>query len=1234
MDLRTFALAFAPLVAAQSAPLRVERQPETPAAAQTPAAQPAAPPAPAPTPAKESPFTVEDELASFKLPKGYVAEIVAADPDVAKVVDVSFDDSGRMWCTTATEYPVDANETPGAAELYKKGGKDRVLVFDTPCVRTRQKPRVFAEGLAMPMSVLPIADGVLVAQGPEIFMLRDKDGDGKSDERTLVLEGFGIQDSHLMPHRLTRGPGEWIYVMQGAFNSSQVKTKSGEVVQFDQCKIGRFKADGSKFEVVGTGLNNIWGFVIDSRGEFWIQEANDMGYPVVPFYIGASYPGIGDHRAHPYSPFLAPLARFEIGGTGLSGLALSEDEHGFPTPYDRALILANPITRTIQAIQVRAHDGAHDLELEKELVSSSDAWFRPVAVHYGPDGCLYVVDWYNKIISHNEVPRTDPGRDKTHGRIWRVRHESQTATAVVDVAKLPNEQLAAHLAAESTWEARAAWHQIVDRKLVDVAPALAAIVRDATKSVRVRLLALWSLEGIGHARDAVDATTLGDAEPALRRELTRAFGASSPANAELATLLARDVAENDQGVRLEAVHALGLAATPDDQVIGVLAKLARPTPSIAIDAKDPFSATRAAEITTLVEFERSEIRAALEKHAKETAAWLDSPAAADLALESRVLATLALAPDESAVRLATLLPKLERAPSNEEVVRLAAKSADPAVGACFSALLDGAKTRDAVLANLFAMRDRLQAVDLSAPITKALRAKLAGSNDDATRDITVQLATGFRLKALEPELASIAKSAPNAARRAAAIRALTEIGSKDVALLRELSIGAAPGGEVQRACVTAIAEVKDANAIAALVEMWPKLNPILRSKALDVLSSTKDGASALLAAIDDDSIQPSELDGEVLTRLAKTMAGDKRLDKLVKDLADRLHPVLRFDGGESSVETNLELAGPFTLEAWVNLDDPIDNTDSILGLRPTVDFNFADRRFRMYGGPEGDLIIATKQLAPGTWTHVAITRDDKGNFKLYLNGEPDAAVGKVSSTGFKGLNLGVAVGPGGTRGSFSEVRLWNVARSPDEIGANFARTFAGEKVEHLLFLGTGEGPWPKQNGAVKILRTLDAPTLLDSKAQRELDSKFARFKGLAARRASVQRGSELFTATCMTCHSLHQQGAKIGPPLDGVGLRSMDSLLRAVLTPSAAVESGYRLMRIETLKGELLDGLLASENEQAIVLRRQSREDLTIPRAEIRRMGFDNRSVMPDGLLESLSIDDASALFAFLATQK
>ncbi|PYK62531.1 MAG: hypothetical protein DME21_06010, partial [Verrucomicrobia bacterium] len=174
---------------------------------------------PPPQPPKASPLTPEAELATFSVPPGFKVELVAAEPDGGKFVAVAFDHVGRMWTMTAFEYPLDANESSAEAKaLFARGGRDRVLVFDTPTTPGRQKPRTFAEGLAIPLGLLPYKNGAFVQYDGEIRFYEDTDGDGRADKFTPVLTGFGIEDSHLFPHQFTRAPDGWILMAQGAFN--------------------------------------------------------------------------------------------------------------------------------------------------------------------------------------------------------------------------------------------------------------------------------------------------------------------------------------------------------------------------------------------------------------------------------------------------------------------------------------------------------------------------------------------------------------------------------------------------------------------------------------------------------------------------------------------------------------------------------------------------------------------------------------------------------------------------------------------------------------------------------------------------------------------------------------------------------------------------------------------------------------------------------------------------------
>ena len=361
-------------------------------------------------PRLEYPLTPAQQQATFRVPEGFVVELVASEETgLPKPITVTFDDSGRMWSMTATEYPVDANENADEARaLWAKGGKDRVVIFDQPTAPGPHTPRPFIEGLAMPMGVLPWADGAIVGHGPEIRRYHDRDGDGKADaEFEVIVSGFGIQDSHLLPHQFTLMPDGGIAMAQGAFNKGKPQAAGGgDPVSFDFCKLGVFDPGGANFRVVGYGLNNIWGLVLGREGEMFVQEANDMKFSVTPFQEGTSYPGIGNQKFKPYAPVAPPVADYMLGGTGLSGLALADFRSGgYPDPWNGVTFVANPITRTINAVRIgRSDDGFYRAERVEDFLTCADEAFRPIAITFGPDGCLYITDWYNKIISHNEVP--------------------------------------------------------------------------------------------------------------------------------------------------------------------------------------------------------------------------------------------------------------------------------------------------------------------------------------------------------------------------------------------------------------------------------------------------------------------------------------------------------------------------------------------------------------------------------------------------------------------------------------------------------------------------------------------------------------------------------------------------------------------------------------------------------------------------------------------------------------
>ncbi|WP_327489696.1 PVC-type heme-binding CxxCH protein [Telluribacter sp.] len=604
----------------------------------------------------------EEELAGFKVPEGFIVELVASERDsIVNPIDLTFDDAGRLWTQTARMYPLDPvadikwndllrlMDDPEAQknhpafkrilDLYqgKTKGTDKILVLSDLYGSAPVKTTTWAEGLTIPMSILPYRDGAYVAQGSELFFLSDTDQDGKADRRTPLLTGFGFTDTHTMVHTLVRGPGHWVHFSQGALNKGEVSSLiSGARLKLDYSKIARFSLDAKKLELVSAGLNNIWGFQLRGTGQWYGSEANDLGYSVVPLEPGSAFPGIGNERLRSYQPWVPQLHTFRVGGTGISGTAFADDAAGsFPDEYKNVAFLANPITSTINAVHiVRNSDGSVTARHLPDLLTSEDDWFRPVNMEFGPDGSLYIADWYNKIVSHNELPTTHPDRDKRHGRIWRIRHSSQKPRTVPNLYTVRTEELVEHLKSPSLWEKRAAWHQITDRPVSEtqkLGDQLVLLASDDSQDEITRIHALWSMEGIRQYDPPFMASLLESPLHDLRREAVRSLTSFSLSPAELADRLRELIEDPDPAVRAQVLRTLTEAGGADGATIDLLVRASKPE---LLGHAMGGSYER--------KFERYLARKALEQYPDQLQKYLEAPLAGDIPVVNILWAIQAL----------------------------------------------------------------------------------------------------------------------------------------------------------------------------------------------------------------------------------------------------------------------------------------------------------------------------------------------------------------------------------------------------------------------------------------------------------------------------------------------------------------------------------------------------------------------------------------------------------------
>jgi putative heme-binding domain-containing protein len=478
--------------------------------------------------APTGPRTPAEEKAGFHLPPGFEAQLVASEPTINKPMNLAFDDRGRLWVTSTVEYPwpVDAN----------KKGRDRVVVLDdfAPDGRAR-KSSTFADGLNIPIGVLPLGrgDSALVHSIPAIRKYTDKDGDGKADTSEEMYSSFAFQDTHGMTNAFTWGFDGWIYACHGFANESKVKGADGQPIVMQSGNTYRMKPDGSHVEYFTHGQVNPFGLAFDPMGNLYSCDCHSR--PIYCLLPGAYYPSFG--KPDDGLGFGPEMLQHDHGSTGIAGIVYYAADQ-FPKDYQDRIYIGNVVTSRINDDKLKWTGSTPKAIEQPDFMWSDDPWFRPVDLELGPDGALYVADFYNKIIGHYEVPLTHPGRDRERGRIWRIVYTGKDATAKplrsgYDGTKESTAELVADLGNANLVRRIKAANILVERGQESVGPVKAA--KGDPSPVR-RAHALWVLQRLG-AFGKEELRSFLDKDELVRVHVTRILGERSPSSMGEAELL-------------------------------------------------------------------------------------------------------------------------------------------------------------------------------------------------------------------------------------------------------------------------------------------------------------------------------------------------------------------------------------------------------------------------------------------------------------------------------------------------------------------------------------------------------------------------------------------------------------------------------------------------------------------------------------------------------------------------
>ncbi len=490
------------------------------------------------------------EMAAMSLDTSAAVNLFAADPDIRKPIQANFDSRGRLWVASSEVYP---QITPG------EKADDKIIVLeDTDGDGASDRSTVFADGLLIPTGVVPDGSGgAYVGASTELLHLTDTDGDGRADRRQVVLSGFGTEDTHHLVHTLRWGPDGCLYFNQSIYIHSHIETAYG-TRHLEGGGVWRYRPETGELSVVCKGFINPWGHVFNAVGESFVTD-------------GAYFQGI--NYIFPGAVFVASpgetrfLQGMNPGSPKHCGLEILSGNH-IPPDWSGDLMTSDFRGQRVCRFSLASGASTYSSRQQPEIVTSSHLAFRPIGARMGPDGAIYVADWYNPIIQHGEVDFRDERRDREHGRIWRISFPGRPLDQWPDFESATADQLIAMLESPSLAVRQFAREHLWPKVRLDADTLLRAVAkwRDAATDDQIKAARALEQQWLGEVagrfeRDAFEVVTSGPAGPASRTSLRSASRVAAAGDTLVNNVAMKLASGDDAASRLEAIIMLGNQAT-------------------------------------------------------------------------------------------------------------------------------------------------------------------------------------------------------------------------------------------------------------------------------------------------------------------------------------------------------------------------------------------------------------------------------------------------------------------------------------------------------------------------------------------------------------------------------------------------------------------------------------------------------------------------------------------------
>ncbi|HZN36897.1 MAG TPA: c-type cytochrome, partial [Pirellulaceae bacterium] len=1076
-------------------------------------------------------------------------------------------------------------------------GKDSIRVLeDTDGDGRFEKVTTFADGLNIPIGIYPYKGGCIAWSIPNIWHFEDADGDGVCDKRTVLYGPFDhTRDVHGNCNAFRRGFDGWVYACHGFNNDSRVKGRDGNEVHMQSGNTFRFQLDGSRIEHFTHGQVNPFGMCFDEQ--FNIFTADCHSKPLTQLLRGGYYPSFG--KPHDGLGFVPSMMDHSHGSTAICGVAIYSGEN-FPPEYRGLFYSGNVMTSRINCNKPEYHGSTIRAIEQPDFLSTSDPWFRPVDIHIGPDGAMYILDFYNRIIGHYEVPLPHPGRDRTSGRIWRVAYKGAVGNALrgipgrgTDLTKLTIPQLIEQLDSPQLEHRLRVLNYLADQRAKECAlPATRAF--ESPRSPPQQAAAMWLLRRCASfSQQRLRAAALHSNRDVRLHALKMLADSAALDEGDLSLASAR-TKDEDAFVRRAAAEVLGAHPAPA-QFGGLVSRL----PAIAEDDALFRQAVRLA-IREVLQVMDSDAGWAIAERLGGTKEQMQEVAGLAASAQSAGAAAL----------LVSYLGRLETLPAID-YERLAsnipAASVERLVAICRERSTGDVQSQAVLIRSLAAGLSQRNPV--AAPVLQAWATQICSEILGASSPESVPW-NAVPIDGLPPsENPWVVAARPS------------NDGDKDSLFYYSL-----PKGEQRTGIYRS-----GAFELPAKLSFWCAGHSGFPGRPLN------DGNYVRLR------------DAKTHELLAESRPPRNDTARRFEwDLSKFVRPE-----GEAPAEPRrgyIELIDGDTANAYAWLAV---GRFSLASLNPGQ----AAGRQQLAAEIVGKLKLTI--LKPQLTSLVSAPNTDRtaraAIAQALVAMKPDAraaalavALGDPQTPAVLQVKIGAAI-ERNVEGTYLEALRDVMKQAPTRLQAQLADALAGDTSGAAALIALVESGL----AAPRLLLLPNVKNKLAALGSQNLDQCVAKITAalppasetidrlLLERRVAFakampnhERGLALFTKHCAACHQIGGKGAVVGPQLDGIGSRGLDRLLEDTLDPNRNVDVAFRTTTIRTKDGQVLTGLVRREEGPQLVLADAQGKEFTVAKSEIDGQQKTNLSLMPANVGEVVTAEEFADLIGYLLAQR